>query len=280
VPYGGNSVAGIGYQICSDFSINRGYPLPQQGDADAADWITAALVRIDADIAAILGEGSGGGGGGTPILLAQKQIAYWNQGLKGDNDLAWDDASNRFGIGTLLPTNKVHIKLGASGVDGLLVDGLQGIDAFVGVSDGTRTVKLRMYNSFPCLDTDAQSFRFYDTNVERMRLDNGRLLMGDASMIGGGSVEGDIVVRNGRTFRSHDVAGVTAVGLIRLNSANQVVLSPDGMGIYWGIGMTALGGGAIATMGPIGGVGPAVSAQSGWLKGTDVTGTFYIPIWR
>ncbi|MCC7202403.1 MAG: hypothetical protein IT393_07075, partial [Nitrospirae bacterium] len=51
--------SGLGYQITTDFTPYRGYPELAQGDADAADWITNALRKIDQDI------GTGVIGGGT-----------------------------------------------------------------------------------------------------------------------------------------------------------------------------------------------------------------------
>lgn len=61
-PYGGANATAIAFQITQDYSP-RGYPLPRQGDADAADWIAHAILKIDADI-----EAGGGGIGGAGFV--------------------------------------------------------------------------------------------------------------------------------------------------------------------------------------------------------------------
>lgn len=53
-PYAGATGAGALYQITTDFSPGRNYPLLNQGDGDAADWITRALLMIDTDYSALV----------------------------------------------------------------------------------------------------------------------------------------------------------------------------------------------------------------------------------
>lgn len=50
VNYAGVTGSGLGYQIVSDFTLNRGYPKVSQGDSDSADWISRALDEIDEDV--------------------------------------------------------------------------------------------------------------------------------------------------------------------------------------------------------------------------------------
>jgi hypothetical protein len=49
--YGGANSAGVGYQICRDYSANRHYPLIAPGDLDAADWLSKSLTMVDTDVA-------------------------------------------------------------------------------------------------------------------------------------------------------------------------------------------------------------------------------------
>lgn len=48
---------------------------------------------------------------------------------------------------------------------------------------------------------------------------------------------------------------------------------------YWAQAAIALGGGAAATLGTIGGSGPTTAAQSGWMKVVLNGATRYIPVW-
>lgn len=275
-PYGGDSATGLHYQITTDFSVNRGYPLPQQGDGDAADWIAEALRKIDQDIASIVGSVGGGGG----IILDQGQIPFWDNGLKGEDEFVYDNTNNRLGLGTATPAKRLHIIIGNSGDDGIYIQGSSGVNAEVVVSDGAAAIALLCLAAAPKLWTDAQVLFFFETNQERMRLDNGRLILGGASVGGGSADIGELVVANTKKLKGLDAAGTTAVGMVSVNSDDQVVISPDGNEIFWGILAVGIGSGANATLGGVGGSGPASTAQSGWMKGTDSTGDFFIPIWR
>lgn len=77
------------------------------------------------------------------------------------------------------------------------------------------------------------------------------------------------------TFRNSS-ADVT---LSTVTSGN-VVLSPAG-DIRWNKPLVALGGGATATLGTIGGSGPTTAAQNSWLRVLDSTGAAcWIPVWK
>lgn len=49
--YQGTTQSGLQYQMVQDFSVNYGFPLPSQGDADSGDWLRRTIVEIDAQIA-------------------------------------------------------------------------------------------------------------------------------------------------------------------------------------------------------------------------------------
>ncbi len=276
VPYTGATGNGLSYQICTDFSINRSYPLPQQGDADAADWITSALVKIDQDIASVIGAVGTGGG----VVLNQGQVPFWDNGLKGETEFTYINATNRLGLGTGFPSYRLHLQIGNTGQDGIKVSGLTGIDAFIGVYDGVCNLNLLSNSGVPQLQTDATKLVFSQGGSERLRIDAGRIIIGGNTVVPGGAQDGDIVIKNGAALRGHDAAGTTPIALIGTTTSDCVYLSPEGVDIYWGIPMVALGGGANATPGTVGGSGPAVTAQDGWMKGKDSAGDFFIAIWR
>lgn len=64
------------------------------------------------------------------------------------------------------------------------------------------------------------------------------------------------------------------------NGADVLTLTAAG-DIKWHKAMVALGGGAAPTVGTIGGSGPAVAAQRGWLRLIESDGTAsFLPLWR
>jgi len=69
VVYGGTTGSGLGFQITTDFTTNRSYPELAQGDADAADWLTAALRKIDQDMGNLFGQVG---------ALAADEVLFWN----------------------------------------------------------------------------------------------------------------------------------------------------------------------------------------------------------
>lgn len=81
--YGGTTQSGLTYQITKDFSVNRSYVLPAQGDANAGDWIAKSIAKIDADVGAILSTSAA-------PTLANNQVAFFNNGLTGSSNLTWN----------------------------------------------------------------------------------------------------------------------------------------------------------------------------------------------
>lgn len=69
VVYGGTTGSGLGFQLTTDFTTNRSYPELAQGDADAADWLTAALRKIDQDMGNLFGQ--------VGAMLAD-EVVFWN----------------------------------------------------------------------------------------------------------------------------------------------------------------------------------------------------------
>lgn len=58
--YGGTTGSGLNYQITVDFTPNRSYTEPAQGDADLADHLTQGVIRkIDTDMGNLLGTNKG-----------------------------------------------------------------------------------------------------------------------------------------------------------------------------------------------------------------------------
>jgi len=53
--YTGATQSGLLYQLVQDFSTNYSFPLPSQGDADAADWLRRTIVEMDAQIFSVSG---------------------------------------------------------------------------------------------------------------------------------------------------------------------------------------------------------------------------------
>lgn len=64
-------------------------------------------------------------------------------------------------------------------------------------------------------------------------------------------------------------------------SGGAIQLSAGTNDIQWGKALVALGGGAAATLGTIGGSGPATAGQNTWMRVLDSTGAaFWVPAWK
>jgi hypothetical protein len=77
------------------------------------------------------------------------------------------------------------------------------------------------------------------------------------------------------------IAGAPAAGATNLYalhvSSGAVRFDGD---VRWGSGQVALGGGATATLGTIGGSGPTAAAQAGWQKMQKADGSsVFVPYW-
>jgi hypothetical protein len=79
-----------------------------------------------------------------------------------------------------------------------------------------------------------------------------------------------------------DVEGETNVGLIiQTKGTGQLRLDPQNGDIRWDKALVALGGGAAATLGTIGGSGPSTAAQNSWERRLDSTGAVcWVPVWK
>ncbi len=96
-----------------------------------------------------------------------------------------------------------------------------------------------------------------------------------------GAAAGEPVIANAKAINASNAAGSAAREMIRMTSANRVIVGSDGDPIQLGEAIVALGGGAAPTLGTIGGSGPATAAQNSWHRVYDSTGTAgYIPMWR
>ncbi len=90
-----------------------------------------------------------------------------------------------------------------------------------------------------------------------------------------------VVVPVGRSYQGMNNDGINKVSLIGSNTSNQVVIAADGDSIKWGSAPVSVGGGATATLGTIGGSGPAAAAMRNWLRFIESDGTpSFLPTFR
>lgn len=93
------------------------------------------------------------------------------------------------------------------------------------------------------------------------------------------ATSGDLVILNAREYRSANAADTDTLSLVTLNSSNEIVLG--GNDVRFGVALIALGGGSAATLGTIGGSGPATAGQNTWMRWIDTTGgAFWVPAWK
>ena len=121
--------------------------------------------------------------------------------------------------------------------------------------------------------------------VELMRLiDGGALALGTTYVAG--SSTGDFVMKNRGTIRGVNAAGN---GLIPMLTVENIGVSNDVVTLGVGGALTAissdsiaLGGGGTASLGSIGGSGPAAAGQYRWLKVVDTAdgSLLFIPVWH
>lgn len=72
----------------------------------------------------------------------------------------------------------------------------------------------------------------------------------------------------------------TQITVPKIVSAADLWLAPTN-DVKWGPALIALGGGAAATLGTIGGTGPATAGQNTWMRVLDSTGAaFWVPAWK
>lgn len=76
--------------------------------------------------------------------------------------------------------------------------------------------------------------------------------------------------------------GETNIGLaLAPKGSGNLILSPNTGDVRFNKALVALGGGAAATLGTIGGSGPATAAQNTWMRWLDSAGAaFWVPAWK
>lgn len=95
-----------------------------------------------------------------------------------------------------------------------------------------------------------------------------------------GASRGDLVVKNTLGIRAVNNASTNTYALIGGNASDQVVIAAGGADIKWGKGEVAMGAGATATLGTIGGSGPTTETQNGWLRVINSDGAArWLPTW-
>jgi hypothetical protein len=114
---------------------------------------------------------------------------------------------------------------------------------------------------------------FTNTNVEQFRILH-RASANDRVTLTGG--------QNGTNVPTLSVDGSANIGLtIASKGTGTLKLDPATGDIQWGKALVALGGGAAATLGTIGGSGPATAAQNTWMRVLDSAGAaFWVPAWK
>lgn len=191
--------------------------------------------------------------------------------------LQFTAASGRLGIRQLSPAGALHVTDASSRA---ILDTLAtrfsnsgGNPLLECVDQGSGTTKQCQWN--------AASYIYQLGGTEKFRMDASGFFAvgGPASLASAGN--GDLVMPTARGLRSANNAGSGTFQLIGSNSSDQVVLSPDGNAIKLGKATVALGGGAAATLGTIGGSGPGTAAQFAWEPVTLSDGSSgFLPVWK
>ncbi len=98
-----------------------------------------------------------------------------------------------------------------------------------------------------------------------------------------GSVDGNKFFGDGTTLaiKIDSTAGLIHLGMNNLGSTGGISNGSTSSGTFLDEYLVALGGGAVPTLGTIGGSGPAAAGQNSWLGFRDATGTkIWIPVWK
>lgn len=159
-PYAGTTQADLPYQIATDYSANRSYPLPAQGDADAGDWLARALALIDQDIATLL---SFAGQVMAPDAVHLPTTLSYNEGTLGiggarflhaygtENAFAGKDAGNyTLTVTGTLPPYPSIVEISPTGTYGSRNVGL-GVQVLTAATDGFENVGIG-YKALSVLD--------------------------------------------------------------------------------------------------------------------------------
>lgn len=110
------------------------------------------------------------------------------------------------------------------------------------------------------------------------RISSGILALGTTVTSGAGA--GELVIGNIKAIRAVDNAGTSTHRMIELTTTDQVLIGGGAPDIRWGKPLVALGGGSTATLGTIGGSGPATVTQNAWMRVINSAGVaFWVPAW-
>lgn len=180
--------------------------------------------------------------------------------LAEDNaNLFWDDVNQRLGIGTNAPAVGLH----KSGILSYIIyDNYQDSATFVSRrANGTPAIPLTV--------TAGQQLFGFDA-----RGHDGTTFSGTQAAIACVTSENWAVGAHGTQIEFNTTANGTVIQTRRL------IIRNDG-DIQFSNPLIALGGGAVATLGTIGGAGPTVAAQNTWKQFRDTAGAaFWVPVWK
>lgn len=128
-------------------------------------------------------------------------------------------------------------------------------------------------------------------NTTRMWIHpDGVITIGNATTLAAGA--GQVLLNNNAGLFARNAANTVRLPLINANGSDIIQigstadvagirLEPGTGDIRWGKALVALGGGAGATLGTIGGSGPATATQNTWMRLLDSTGAaFWVPAWK
>jgi hypothetical protein len=123
-------------------------------------------------------------------------------------------------------------------------------------------------------------------NAERLRIDNGVIIIGNVPAVAIGALAGDVVLPNNRDLRGALAAGTNTQSLISLNTSNEVRVGPGATIVWVGADqafMPWVGNGAQTVA--IGNFGPAAIVTPGqpyaWLRmKLNDTSVVYLPVWK
>lgn len=223
---------------------------------NAAGAPTFAAVSLTADVSGILAGANGGTGNGffavTGPMASLKTFTF-------------PDASS-----TILTTNAlVTVAQGGTGVGTLASNGVL-------YGNGTGAVQVTAQggaNTVLTANAGAPSFSTAPTLTS----------LAATSFLSVGSpaaAAGQVRIVNAGTVAWRNAANGADITL-GVDTSDTLALGTGAADIQWQKPLVALGGGAAATLGTIGGSGPATAAQNSWMRVKDSAGiAFWVPAWK
>ena len=184
-----------------------------RGALSSADWSTFS--------------GKVGGSGATG------QVAYWNgtNSQTGSNNLFWNAANSRLGIGTTSPQTNLHVSTAGS-VSGRFSNTTSGVNTEIGVISGLGYVGTQSAANFAIITSDTERARFFTTgnfNIggttdggQRLQVQGTTLLAGAVTM--NGSVTGTGNTSNYTVTASSNLARSKAIISTLISLANNDTL--------------------------------------------------------